>query len=174
MHNIWLASSSVDVDRLIISIPGHMYQSVNYHMTSLYWLYFCKLFPMLLLHLLRFLNTLQKLKLMQHKLINNKSIYHFGINGSRSLFIIWPKCLCWCRHLQRNTDFHTPCWVMRITKSEKSGEFHLIFLVHCLVDKPMFLTRTEWFSLSITISFSLRSTLMRPWSSFKVFEPFMS
>lgn len=78
--------------------------------------------------------------------------------------------LYWCRPLLRNTNFHLPCLVMRVTRLEKSGVSHQIYLVHYLEGKLMFLTKMEFVDLSTTISSNPKSILMRPWSFLKVFE----
>lgn len=81
---------------------------------------------------------------------------------------IWH--VLFCRPLQRSTGSHLPCCVMKATKLGKSGESRETFLVHCLVDRLMCLTRMEWFNSYIIISSNLKSILMRHWSYFKVFK----
>lgn len=75
-----------------------------------------------------------------------------------------------CRPLQRSTNSHLHCCVMKATKLGKSGESQETFLVHYLEDRLMCLTRMEWFNSYITTSSNLKSILMRHWSYFKVFK----
>uniref|UniRef100_A0A0V0GYI3 Putative ovule protein n=1 Tax=Solanum chacoense TaxID=4108 RepID=A0A0V0GYI3_SOLCH len=65
------------------------------------------------------------------------------------------------RPLQRSTDYHLPCCVMKATKLGKSGESRETYLVHCQVDRLMCLTRMEWFNSYIIISSNLKSISMR-------------
>lgn len=71
------------------------------------------------------------------------------------------------RHLPRSIDFHSHCSVMSGIRSGKIGESPQIYSGPCLEDRLTCSTRTAWFSSSTTTSSNLRSTLTRPWSSFK-------